>query len=298
MYIKRTLYLNSPWQKNLPVDPKGAAEISPYELWDLLKKYGNSSLLSAIPEQPGLEKYEKFDYSSENVVEIYQGARVSYEPQPTVGLRPNQTYMINGDAKATPPKPVMNFGKFANGTYQTALSVGHNLGVFASSDHISQHASYGGVYCKEFTREGIIEAMDNRRTIAATDKIYLNFTCNGEPLGSFVKTEVLSKWTVPERITIVRNEKDWKHFNEFDGKTFEKTISDEEMLEGENRSGSSSRREHGLVLPRMGNQKIPRSAWLTFPLLFLSFGWGGEIKRVDPEDLPFLLVHENTAIPI
>ena len=50
----------------------------------------------------------------------------------------------------------------------------------------------------------------------------------------------------------------------------------------------------------MGNEKIgfgrfARSAWLTFPLLFLSFGWGGEIKRVDPEDLPFLLVHENTC---
>ena len=50
----------------------------------------------------------------------------------------------------------------------------------------------------------------------------------------------------------------------------------------------------------MGNQKIgfdrfARSAWLTFSFLFLSFGWGGEIKRVDPEDLPFLLVHENTC---
>ena len=30
------------WQKTLPVDPKGAAEISPYELWDLLRKYGQA----------------------------------------------------------------------------------------------------------------------------------------------------------------------------------------------------------------------------------------------------------------
>ena len=271
VYIKRTLYLNSPWQKTLPVDPKGAAEISPYELWDLLKKYGKPVAALSHTGATGMgtdwKKYEKFDYSSENVVEIYQGARVSYEgagaPQPTVGLRPNQTYMINGDAKATPPKPVMNFGKFANGTYQTALSVGHNLGVFASSDHISQHASYGGVYCKEFTREGIIEAMDNRRTIAATDKIYLNFTCNGEPLGSFVKTEKAPKlWlkvdgTGPfKRITIVRNEKDWKHFNEFDGKTFEKTISDEKMLEGENRY-------YVRVIQRDGNMAWSSPVWVT-----------------------------------
>ncbi len=271
VYIKRTLYLNSPWQKTLPVDPKGAAEISPYELWDLLKKYGKPVAALSHTGATGMgtdwKKYEKFDYSSENVVEIYQGARVSYEgagaPQPTVGLRPNQTYMINGDAKATPPEPIMDFGKFANGTYQTALSVGHNLGVFASSDHISQHASYGGVYCKEFTREGIIEAMDNRRTIAATDKIYLNFTCNGEPLGSFVKTEKAPKlWlkvdgTGPfKRITIVRNEKDWKHFNEFDGKTFEKTISDEEMLEGENRY-------YVRVIQRDGNMAWSSPVWVT-----------------------------------
>ncbi len=271
VYIKRTLYLKSPWQKTLPVDPKGTAEISPYELWDLLKKYGKPVAALSHTGATGMgtdwKKYEKFDYSSENVVEIYQGARVSYEgagaPQPTVGLRPNQTYMINGDAKATPPEPIMDFGKFANGTYQTALSVGHNLGVFASSDHISQHASYGGVYCKEFTREGIIEAMDNRRTIAATDKIYLNFTCNGEPLGSFVKTEKAPKlWlkvdgTGPfKRITIVRNEKDWKHFNEFDGKTFEKTISDEEMLEGENRY-------YVRVIQRDGNMAWSSPVWVT-----------------------------------
>ena len=103
--------------------------------------------------------------------------------------------------------------------------------------------------------------MDNRRTIAATDKIYLNFTCNGEPLGSFVKTGP-KLWlkvdgTGPfKRITIVRNEKDWKHFNEFDGKTFDETISDEEMLEG-NRysSGSSSATGTWLGPPRMGNKK-------------------------------------------
>ncbi|MDG1325054.1 MAG: hypothetical protein P8P49_04735, partial [Opitutales bacterium] len=93
VYIKRSLYLNSPWQKTLPVDPKGAAEISPYELWDLLKKYGQPVAALSHTGATGMgtdwKGYEKFDYSSENVVEIYQGARVSYEaagaPQPSVG---------------------------------------------------------------------------------------------------------------------------------------------------------------------------------------------------------------------
>ena len=157
----------------------------------------------------------------------------------------------------------MDFGKYANGTYQTALSEGLNLGVFASSDHISQHASYGGVYCKDFTREGIIEAMDNRRTIAATDKIYLNFTCNDQPLGSFLKTKGAPEFWVKvdgtsdfKRITIVRNEKDWKHFNEFEGKVFEKTFSDPKMLEGENRY-------YVRVIQRDGNMAWSSPVWVT-----------------------------------
>ena len=270
IYIKRSLYLSSPWQKSLPVNPDKEGEISPYELWEILRKYGKPVAVISHTGATGMgtdwKKYESFDYSSENIVEIYQGARVSYEgagaPQPTVGLRPGQPYMINGDGKATPPDPVMDFGKYSNGTYQTALSVGHNLGVFASSDHISQHASYGGVYCKEFTREGIIEAMDNRRTIAATDKIYLNFTCNDKPLGSIIETKTNAKlWlkvdgTAPfRRITIVRNEKDWKNFGVFSGTTFEESLTDEDMLDGENRY-------YVRVLQRDGNMAWSSPVWV------------------------------------
>jgi len=271
VYIKRELYLNSPWQKSLPVDPKGAAEISPYELWDLLKKYGKSVAALSHTGATGMgtdwKKYERFDYSSENVVEIFQGARVSYEgagaPQPSVGFSPNTHLNPTGRVVSSPSVPIVDFGKYANGTYQTALSEGHNLGVFASSDHISQHASYGGVYCKDFTREGIIEGMDNRRTIAATDKIYLNFTCNEKPLGSFINTEKAPNFWVKvdgtsdfKRITIVRNEKDWKHFNEFEGKVFEKTFSDPKMLDGENRY-------YVRVIQRDGNMAWSSPVWVT-----------------------------------
>jgi len=271
VYIKRSLYLNSTWQKTLPVDPKGAAEISPYELWDLLRKYDKPVAALSHTGATGMgtdwKIYEKFDYSSENVVEIYQGARVSYEaagaPQPSVGFSQNTHLNTTGRVVNSPSAPIMDFGKHGNGTYQTALSEGHNLGVFASSDHISQHASYGGEYCKDFTREGIIEAMDNRRTIAATDKIYLNFTCNDQPLGSFLKTKGAPKFWVKvdgtsdfKRITIVRNEKDWKHFNEFEGKVFEKTFSDPKMLEGENRY-------YVRVIQRDGNMAWSSPVWVT-----------------------------------
>ena len=253
------------------MDPKGAAEISPYELWDLLRKYDKPVAALSHTGATGMgtdwKIYEKFDYSSENVVEIFQGARVSYEaagaPQPSVGFSPNTHLNTTGRVVNSTSAPIMDFGKHANGTYQTALSEGHNLGVFASSDHISQHASYGGVYCKDFTREGIIEAMDNRRTIAATDKIYLNFTCNDQPLGSFLKTKEAPKFWIKvdgtsdfKRITIVRNEKDWKHFNEFEGKIFEKTFSDPKMLEGENRY-------YVRVIQRDGNMAWSSPVWVT-----------------------------------
>ncbi|MBG29268.1 MAG: hypothetical protein CMI31_04610 [Opitutae bacterium] len=270
IYIKKSLYLNSPWQKTLPAK-KGEGEILPYELWEMLKKYGKPVALISHTGATGMgtdwSKYEKFDYSSENIVEIYQGARVSYEgagaPQPTVGLLPNTSLNSLGRVQNAPPEPIMDFGQYARGTYQNALKQGHNLGVFASSDHISQHASYGGVFCKEFTREGIIEAMDNRRTIAATDKIYLNFTCNGKPLGSIFETKENAKlWlkvdgTAPfRRITIVRNEKDWKNFGIFTGKTFEETVTDENMLEGENRY-------YVRVMQSDGNMAWSSPVWVT-----------------------------------
>lgn len=223
VYINRTTYRNSPWQKVFPVKA-GLNQIDPYELWDVLERYGKSvaSISHTGASRMGTDwgKYERIGYGSENVIEIFQGARVSYEgegaPQPTAGLTPEEKYTINGDKVADaskPPGPILDFGQYKAGTYQSALELGHRLGVFASSDHIAQHTSYGGVFCEDFTREGIIEALDQRRTIAATDKIYLNFTCNGKPLGSILETkndpllEFRIDGTAPiKQVTVVRNE--------------------------------------------------------------------------------------------
>ena len=59
--------------------------------------------------------------------------------------------------------------------------------------------------------------MKARRTVAATDKIHLRFTCNNEPMGSTLNSRNSPElWfavegTAPLRqVTVVRNEKDWK----------------------------------------------------------------------------------------
>lgn len=250
VYINRALYRNSPWQKQFPIKA-GLDEISPMELWDVLRRYGKpvASIGHTGATRMGTDwgKYDRIDYGSENIIEILQGARVSYEangaPQPTVGMRPGEGYTVDGDAtEVTPPEPINDFGEYSAGTFQSALEMGWKLGVFASSDHISQHASYGGVFCENFTREEIIEGFDARRTVAATDKIYLSFTCNGNPLGSIFETEEAPKLeiavdgTAPlKRVTIIRNEEDWKVFESIEGNTFEATITDESVEAGENR---------------------------------------------------------------
>ncbi|MCH8923421.1 MAG: hypothetical protein IIA67_09780, partial [Planctomycetes bacterium] len=119
---------------------------------------------------------EKIDSQIENLVEIYQGSRNSYEAegaaQPKVARRGGP----------------MTFGKYKAGVYQNALKLGHKLGVFASSDHRSTNISFGGVYVKKFDRPGVFDALDARRTIAATDKIFMEFSCNGHMLGDIFET--------------------------------------------------------------------------------------------------------------
>ena len=252
VYIQRKYYRDSIWQKPLPVKP-GVGEITPPELWELLKRSGKKVALISHTGATGMGtdwgRYDTIDYDVETLVEIFQGARVSYEgenaPQPTAGLKPKEKYTVNGDAKnpSPPPAPIADFGKYRAGTYQNALQLGRQLGVFTSSDHISTHVSYGGVFTEENSRSGIVDGFLARRTIAATDKIYLNFTCNGELLGSIFSTEENPKlWlrvdgTAPlKRVTIVRNEKNWKVFPDIDGTTFEMPVTDESPLrEVENR---------------------------------------------------------------
>lgn len=243
VYIKRALYKDSPWQSKLPVTD-GEAEISPQELWQILRKNGMAvSIIShtgATSMGTNWDLYEQIDNAVENLVEIYQGCRVSYEgigtPQPTVGL-PRRAKPASGKE----PGAGRDFGKYNKGVYQNALQNGYKLGVFASSDHISTHTTFGGVYTEAFSREGILEAMNTRRTIAATDKIFLEFSCNGRLLGSIFETDkkltlkvAVSGTAKLKRITIVRNEADYKLF-EPKGKKFTKTFTDPEPIEGENR---------------------------------------------------------------
>jgi hypothetical protein len=251
VYIQRKNYVDSPWQKLFPVKTEGTPELHPTELWDVLTRYGKPvtaiSHTGATSMGTDWDQIPPIDHRVENVIEIYQGARVSYEglnaPQPTVGLRVGQDYNHSSTVIGKPVvgEPIRSFTEKNNGVYQHALELGHKLGVWANSDHISTHTSYGGVYVKDFTREGIIEGLNARRTIAATDKIFVEFTCNGKLLGTEIALSgkpVLKfaiDGTAPiKRVTLVRNEKNHQQW-EPGTKTFEQSFTDEAPLPGENR---------------------------------------------------------------
>ncbi|MDO8544109.1 MAG: hypothetical protein Q7S40_27015 [Opitutaceae bacterium] len=251
VYIQRANYAASPWQKIFPLPTEGEAQIAPEELWDVLHRYGQSvSVIShtgATNMGTDWNVFKRVDNRVENLIEIFQGARVSYEgrnaPQPTVGLRVGEGYNHASVVDGTPVvgQPISSFTVKNNGLYQNALSLGHKLGVWADSDHISTHTSYGGVYVKEFTREGIIEGLNARRTIAATDKIFVEFQCNGQLLGSQIEVSGKPVMSIKvngtaaiTRVTLVRNEQNYRQW-EPGTKTFAQSFTDDTPANGENR---------------------------------------------------------------
>lgn len=251
VYIQRKNYLASPWQKLFPVKEEGTPELHPTELWDVLTRYGKPvtaiSHTGATSMGTDWDQIPPIDHRVENVIEIFQGARVSYEglnaPQPTVGLRQGEDYNHSSTVIGKPVvgEPIRSFTEKNNGVYQHALELGHKLGVWANSDHISTHTSYGGVYVKEFTREGIIEGLNARRTIAATDKIFVEFTCNGKLLGTEIAVtgKPVLKFSIDgtaaiKRVTLVRNEQNYQQWEPNSLKAAE-TFTDESPLPGENR---------------------------------------------------------------
>ena len=266
IYIKRALYKSMPWQAKLPAGG-GDVNISPQELWKLLRACAMPVTVISHTGATGMgtdwDKYKQIDHTVENLVEIYQGARVSYEgtntPQPTVGFPKGK--QLKADAHGS-VKTGQGFGKYNKGVYQNALRNGYNLGVFANSDHISTHTSFGGAYAESFTREGILEALNARRTIAATDKIFVEFSCSGHLLGRIFETsenpvlKVSVRGTAGLRqVTIVRNEADYKALPT-SGANLDATFTDTKPLKGINRY-------YVRVVQADGNMAWTSPVWVT-----------------------------------
>jgi hypothetical protein len=106
--------------------------------------------------------WAKWSEPFERVAEIYQ-ARGSFE---------------------YPGAPLTRARQFSDGnSLWDAYRQGVRIGIIASSDHGSTHNAYAGVLVKQFTREGILEALRQRRTFGATEVIEVIVTLDGRPMG-------------------------------------------------------------------------------------------------------------------
>lgn len=109
-------------------------------------------------------------------------------------------------------------GRWTQNTWQRFLEQGYRLGAIASTD---DHLGYPGGYreglaaiqAPTLSREAIMEALRNRRTYAVTgDRIELDFTCNGRPMGSslpFAQRRRLAVavkgWGQIDRVEVLKN---------------------------------------------------------------------------------------------
>lgn len=232
VYIRRDRFEKSRWAAELAIPQQAGAikgDFSPEQVWAMLRESGKrATSISHTPNSADWALIDEIDPEVESVMEIYQGSRMSYEgsgaPQPAVATDKDKS---NFPAKA--------------GVYQNALKAGHKLGAFASSDHRSTNISFGGLYAKEFTRDGLFDAIEARRSVAATDKIFMEFSCNGRPMGEAFELRekpvlrIAVEGTAPlARVALIRNETICNVFTP-DSDRFEAEYLDEAPEEGENR---------------------------------------------------------------
>lgn len=89
----------------------------------------------------------------------------------------------------------------SGGTLIDGLNKGHHVGIIASNDAPGLPGSWNngvaGVWATELSREGVWEALKNRRTYGSTgDRIELWWTLNNAPMGSIIEGESAEQCTV------------------------------------------------------------------------------------------------------
>jgi hypothetical protein len=141
------------------------------------------------------------DPALEPMVEIFQGYHTSYEHAGAPRAVDAKTGLVHGDYKP-------------DGFVWNALARGYKLGFQASSDHISTHVSYACVLTENYSRQGIIDAFQQRHCYAATDNIVLDVRMGGHIMGDAFTTahvpalEIHAIGTAPIRqVDVICNEK-------------------------------------------------------------------------------------------
>jgi len=117
-------------------------------------------------------------------IEIYSGHGSSevYDPDGPLAFEKSDF---------TSPSKSLNYPSYAQDAWKEGL---HLSTIASTDDHYSHpgkpHWGAAAVFASSLTRNGIFDALDNRRTYATTgSRIILEFTLNGEPMGGMVPVD-------------------------------------------------------------------------------------------------------------
>ena len=124
------------------------------------------------------------DPQLEPMVEIYQGFESNYEHAGA------PRSWKQGEAQ-------VHQGERPAGYVWNAWAKGYKLGVQSSSDHISTHSSYACILVEQFTRQGLVDAMRQRHTYAATDAIVMDFRIT-TPEGTHLMGDIFDSKSQPK----------------------------------------------------------------------------------------------------
>jgi hypothetical protein len=167
-------------------------------LYAYLKHFGGMCASHTSGTNMGTD-WRDNDPDVEPVVEIYQGHRHNYEH-------------FGAPRSATAETQIGGYQP--SGFIWNALAKGYRLGFESSSDHISTHISYGVLFVKETSRQGIIDAFKQRHCYAATDNIVLVVRSGSHLMGDSFETSerptlsIEAEGTAPiARFHVVRDNK-------------------------------------------------------------------------------------------
>jgi hypothetical protein len=117
------------------------------------------------------------------------------------------------------------------------------MGFIASGDHNNMGIGVAALWVKEISREGILEALRNRRTFATTgDKMYIDLMINGAPMGSVSRSAKIPQLAIEvhgqyplEKVEILRNSRVIHEFHmDGEGLEFRQTYSDQHYTDETN----------------------------------------------------------------
>jgi hypothetical protein len=175
-----------------PAERRGEEGAS--DLYAYLRRFGGLTTSHTSATGAGTD-WRDNDPELEPVVEIYQGYRNNYEG-PEV---PREV-------------PGVERTKYSAGLVSSAWAKGLKLGVQSSSDHVSTHISYAGLYVDRVDRAAIFEALKARRSFAATDNLIVDFRAGPRFMGEAFSApappplEVYVRGTGPlARVHVIRN---------------------------------------------------------------------------------------------